>query len=111
MPERRFCEHGKEIDSFIAPLFERDSPAQRRLRLAASILFDVSWRVHPDYRGEQSLGLILHAPFGAITQSERAMLALTMFARYAGTVSGPAAAPAWPQIGRASGRERVCQYV
>src|SRR3546814_2247806 len=32
----------KEIDSFIAPLFERDSPAQQRLRLAASILFDVS---------------------------------------------------------------------
>jgi exopolyphosphatase/guanosine-5'-triphosphate,3'-diphosphate pyrophosphatase len=95
MRESRFGEHGKEIDSFIAPVFERDSPAQQRLRLAACILFDVSWRVHPDYRGEQSLGLILHAPFGNITQSERATLALTMFARYAGTVSDPAAAPAW----------------
>jgi len=95
MRESRFGEHGKEIDSFIAPLFDRDPPGQQRLRLAACILFDVSWRVHPDYRGEQSLGLILHAPFGAITQSERALLALTMFARYAGTTSDPAAASAW----------------
>src|SRR3546814_18326798 len=40
MRESRFGAHGKEIDSFIAPLFERDSPAQQSLRLAASILFD-----------------------------------------------------------------------
>ncbi|WP_341704277.1 Ppx/GppA family phosphatase [Ferrovibrio sp.] len=95
MRESRFGEHGKEIDSFIAPLFGEDNAALQRIRLAACILFDVSWRVHPDYRGEQSLGLILHAPFGAITQSERALLALTMFARYAGTTSDPAAAAAW----------------
>ncbi len=92
--ESRFGEHGAEIDGFIAPVFERDGAARRRIRLAAAILSDMAWRVHPDYRGEHSLGAILHAPFGAIRQSERALLALTLFTRYAGTASGPVAAPA-----------------
>lgn len=93
--EARFGEHGVELDRFIAPLFERDMAARQRIRLAAAILSDSAWRVHPDYRGEQSLGVILHAPFGAITQSERALLALTVFTRYTGTASDPVAAPAW----------------
>lgn len=93
--ESRFGEHGAEIDRFIAPIFERDGAARRRIRLAAAILSDMAWRVHPDYRGEHSLGAILHAPFGAIQQSERALLALTLFTRYAGTASDPVAAPAW----------------
>ncbi|HEX6956512.1 MAG TPA: Ppx/GppA family phosphatase [Ferrovibrio sp.] len=92
--ESRFGEHGAEIDRFIAPLFDRDPPERRRIRLAAAVLADTAWRVHPDYRGEQSLGIILHAPFGAITQAERALLALTVFARYTGSASDPAAAPA-----------------
>lgn len=96
--ESRFGEHGAELDRFIAPLFERDPPGRQRLRLAGAILSDTAWRVHPDYRGEQSLGAILHAPFGAITQSERALLALALFARYAGTVSDPAAAAAWTML-------------
>ncbi|WP_300303927.1 Ppx/GppA family phosphatase [Ferrovibrio sp.] len=93
--ESRFAEHGAELDRFIAPLFDRDPADRARIRLAAAILADTAWRVHPDYRGEQSLGIILHAPFGAIAQDERAMLALTIFTRYVGTASDPAAAPAW----------------
>lgn len=93
--ESRFGEHGAEIDRFIAPIFERDPPHRQRIRLAAAILSDMAWRVHPDYRGEHSLGAILHAPFGNIQQPERALLALTLFTRYAGTASDPVAAPAW----------------
>lgn len=93
--ENRFGDHGMEIDRFIAPLFERDTQERQRIRFAAAILADTGWRVHPDYRGEQSLGTILHAPFGAITQSERALLALTVYTRYTGTASDPIAAPAW----------------
>ncbi len=93
--ENRFGEHGAELDRFIAPLFERDTLERQRIRYAAAILADTAWRVHPDYRGEQSLGVILHAPFGAVTQSERALLALTVFTRYVGTASDPVAAPAW----------------
>lgn len=88
-------EHGAELDRFIAPLFERETAGMKRLRLAAAFLADIGWRVHPDYRGEQALGLILHAPFGGITQNERALLGLAVFARYAGTASDPVASPAW----------------
>src|SRR3546814_20531616 len=56
MRESRFGEQGKEIDSFIAPLFERGSPTTQRQRLAARLMFDVTWRVQPDYRAEKSLG-------------------------------------------------------
>ena len=93
--ENRFGDHGMEIDRFIAPLFERDTRERQRIRYAAAILADTGWRVHPDYRGEQSLGTILHASFGAITQRERALLALIVFTRYTGTASDPIAAPAW----------------
>ncbi|PJI43333.1 Ppx/GppA phosphatase family protein [Ferrovibrio sp.] len=93
--ENRFGDHGLEIDRFIAPLFERDTRERQRIRFAAAILADTGWRVHPDYRGEQSLGTILHAPFGAITQAERALLALAVYTRYTGTASDPIAAPAW----------------
>ncbi len=96
--EGRFAEHGAELDRFIAPLFEKESIAEKRLRLAAAMLADIAWRVHPDYRGEQALGLILHAPFGGISQHERALLGLAVFARYAGTVSDPVASPAWRML-------------
>ena len=96
--ESRYSVHGEELDRFIAPLFERETAAMKRLRLAAALLADIGWRVHPDYRGEQALGLILHAPFGGITQNERALLALAIFARYAGTASDPVAAPAWQML-------------
>jgi len=96
--EGRYAEHGEELDRFVAPLFEKESAAEKRLRLAAAMLADIAWRVHPDYRGEQALGLILHAPFGGISQRERALLGLAVFARYAGTVSDPVAAPAWQML-------------
>lgn len=96
--EGRYAEHGAELDRFIAPLFEKESLAEKRLRLAAAMLADIAWRVHPDYRGEQALGLILHAPFGGISQRDRALLGLAVFARYAGTVSDPVAAPAWQML-------------
>jgi exopolyphosphatase/guanosine-5'-triphosphate,3'-diphosphate pyrophosphatase len=39
---------------------------ERRLRHAACLLSDISWRAHRTYRGEQSLNLIAHAALGGI---------------------------------------------
>jgi exopolyphosphatase/guanosine-5'-triphosphate,3'-diphosphate pyrophosphatase len=47
-------------------------------------LSDVGWRVHPDYRGEQTLNLITHGNFGAIGHQGRVFVALSVFYRYAG---------------------------
>jgi exopolyphosphatase/guanosine-5'-triphosphate,3'-diphosphate pyrophosphatase len=61
-----------------------ESSEQRRLRHAACLLSDVGWRVHPDYRGEQTLNLITNGNFGAIDHAGRAFVALAVFYRYAG---------------------------
>ena len=56
----------------------------RRLRHAACLLSDIGWRVHPDYRGEQTLNLITNGNFGSISHQGRAFVALSVFYRYAG---------------------------
>lgn len=55
-----------------------------RLREAACILSDVGWRAHPDYRGEQSLNVVAHAPFIGVDHAGRAFLAYAVFARNEG---------------------------
>ena len=84
--DSRFGEQGNELSNFVAPLFEREDAERKRLRLAAAYLSDISWRVHPDYRGEQAIGRILHAPFVGVDHPGRAMLGLAIFARYQGTI-------------------------
>jgi exopolyphosphatase / guanosine-5'-triphosphate,3'-diphosphate pyrophosphatase len=54
------------------------------LRHAACLFSDIGWRVHPDYRGEQTLNLIAHGNFGAVSHQGRAFIALAVFYRYAG---------------------------
>jgi exopolyphosphatase/guanosine-5'-triphosphate,3'-diphosphate pyrophosphatase len=61
-----------------------ESDEERRLRHAACLLSDVGWRSHPDYRGEQTLNLINHGNFGAVSHQGRAFLGLAIFYRYAG---------------------------
>jgi exopolyphosphatase/guanosine-5'-triphosphate,3'-diphosphate pyrophosphatase len=62
----------------------RETGEDRRLRHAACLLSDIGWRVHPDYRGEQTLNLITNGNFGAISHQGRAFIALSVFYRYAG---------------------------
>jgi exopolyphosphatase/guanosine-5'-triphosphate,3'-diphosphate pyrophosphatase len=61
-----------------------ETDEERRLRHAACLLSDVGWRAHPDYRGEQTLNLINHGNFGAVSHQGRAFLGLAIFYRYAG---------------------------
>ena len=61
-----------------------ETEEERRLRHAACLLSDVGWRAHPDYRGEQTLNLINHGNFGAVSHQGRAFLGLAIFYRYAG---------------------------
>jgi exopolyphosphatase / guanosine-5'-triphosphate,3'-diphosphate pyrophosphatase len=62
----------------------RETEEDRRLRHAACLLSDVGWRVHPDHRGEETLNLILNGNFGSIGHQGRALVALSVFYRYAG---------------------------
>ncbi|ABD87884.1 exopolyphosphatase [Rhodopseudomonas palustris] len=80
--------HAKELigwtDRFVRMAKLAETPDDRRLRHAACLLSDVGWRAHPDYRGEQTLNLIINGNFGDVTHQGRAFVALSVYYRYAG---------------------------
>ena len=84
----RSARHAQELigwtDRLVRVTKLRENEEDRRLRHAACLLSDIGWRVHPDYRGEQTLNLITHGNFGAISHQGRAFVALSVFYRYAG---------------------------
>ena len=61
-----------------------ETPYEMRLRKAACLLTDISWRAHPDYRGRQSLSIIVNANIPAIDHPSRVYLALANYYRYEG---------------------------
>jgi exopolyphosphatase/guanosine-5'-triphosphate,3'-diphosphate pyrophosphatase len=87
----RSAEHAAELCTWTDALFEppgpKESEEERRLRHAACLLSDISWRAHPDYRGEQSLNLIAHTALGGIDHPGRVFLALAIYFRHIGTVA------------------------
>ena len=88
----RSPEHAAELCTWTDALFEPPGPSEseeeRRLRYAACLLSDISWRAHPDYRGEQSLILIAQSALGGIDHSGRAFLALAIYFRHVGSGGG-----------------------
>jgi exopolyphosphatase/guanosine-5'-triphosphate,3'-diphosphate pyrophosphatase len=89
----RSAEHARELCSWTDALFEppgpKESEEEQRLRYAACLLSDISWRAHPDYRGEQSLILIAHAALGGIDHAGRVFMALTSYFRHTGSGGDP----------------------
>ena len=59
------------------------------LRAAACRLADIGSRLHPDHRADLATEQILYAPIGGVTHYERALLALTVYHRYAGKTQRP----------------------
>lgn len=84
----RSARHAEELigwtDRLVRVVKLRETEEDRRLRHAACLLSDIGWRVHPDYRGEQTLNLITNGNFGSISHQGRAFIALSVFYRYAG---------------------------
>jgi exopolyphosphatase / guanosine-5'-triphosphate,3'-diphosphate pyrophosphatase len=82
--------HVRELAPWCATVFSAigldETEEEARLRLAACLLADIGWRVHPEYRGEQSLNLIAHAAFIGIDHPGRAFLALANFYRHEGLI-------------------------
>jgi exopolyphosphatase/guanosine-5'-triphosphate,3'-diphosphate pyrophosphatase len=84
----RSPEHAAELCTWTDALFETPGPSEteeeKRLRYAACLLSDISWRAHPDYRGEQSLILIAQSALGGIDHPGRGFLALAIYFRHVG---------------------------
>ena len=71
-------------DDLLSALAVDETPGERRLRQVACYLADISWRGHPDYRGEQSIDLIAYGSFTGVDHPGRAFLAEVLAVRYMG---------------------------
>lgn len=80
----RFSEHGKRLNKWIDPLFEDDGYEKSRLRLAVSLLCDVGWRGHPEYRAEKVLHEVLQSRLLGVTHRGAAFMGLALFVCYGG---------------------------
>lgn len=85
----------------VGPL--KETPAERRLRHAACMLADISWRASPDYRGNRALTLVSQASFVGTDHVGRVFLALTVFFRY----EGPMSEDAPPELVRMVGEDML----
>ena len=61
-----------------------ESAEEKRLRHAACLLSDVSWRAHPDYRALQATNVVTQGAFVGVDHPGRAFLALAVVFRHEG---------------------------
>jgi len=80
----RFPEHGDEVATWMEPLFPAEPPDLARMRHAASLIGDIFWSEHPDYRAEQAFNRMLRLPLMGLEHRDRAALALVVYHRYGG---------------------------
>jgi exopolyphosphatase/guanosine-5'-triphosphate,3'-diphosphate pyrophosphatase len=80
--EHRFGQHGDLLDDWIAPIFEDDSPAMRRLRLASCLLADVAWQANPGFRADRGIEMALHGNWVAVNPSGRVIMAQALSASF-----------------------------
>jgi exopolyphosphatase/guanosine-5'-triphosphate,3'-diphosphate pyrophosphatase len=82
----RAPEHGEELFDWTSRLMAsthlEEDEEDRRLRHAACLLSDISWRAHPDYRGTQAYDLVANAAFIGVDHPSRAFLALAAAYRH-----------------------------
>ncbi|MGP1394326.1 MAG: Ppx/GppA phosphatase family protein [Inquilinaceae bacterium] len=80
--------------AWLDPLFEGESAWHRRLRQAASLLSDICWAEHPDYRADHAFLRVQRLPFAGFDHVERVFVAAALYARYGGSLGGNATAAA-----------------
>ena len=85
-------------------LFPGETPADRRLRIAACALTDIAWRSHVDVQAEESFHRLLQFPFIGIGHLERVFVAAVIHARYGGGSGDPATASALALLSTAQRR-------
>lgn len=73
---------GTRLTDWLAPLFPDETADQRRLRLAAGLLSDIGWRIHPDERPDHAMADVLRAPLIGLDHTQRIKLALAIRFRY-----------------------------
>ena len=75
---------GQELFDWMEPLFPKEAPQDRRIRLAACLFSDIGWRRHPDDRSMGAFTQVLRGPYAGADHRERAIMATSVYYRYAG---------------------------
>ncbi|MEQ9609123.1 MAG: exopolyphosphatase [Kiloniellaceae bacterium] len=96
--ESRFGGLGEALMTWCDALFPDETEEERRLRLAACHLSDLTWREHPDFRGVEALQRILQYPLVGIDHPGRAFIAYTVFLRYGESPNAKVTAQATPLL-------------
>ena len=73
---------GAKLTDWLAPLFSSESRDEGRMRLAAGLLSDIGWRIHPDERPDHAMADVLRAPLIGLDHTQRIKLALAIRFRY-----------------------------
>ncbi len=79
---------GRTLYDFVLPLFRSVRPDKQRLIKAACLLHDVSWRAHPDYRGEVCFDNATRSNLGGIDHQGRVFVGLALLHRYRNAAPG-----------------------
>lgn len=83
--------HARELIQWSKLAFKmfgmKETSDEARFRKSACLLADITWRSHPDYRGDQALNLISNGNFLGVTHPGRAYLALASYYRHEGLVN------------------------
>ena len=80
---------GTAMGAWTAGLFAAETPAQRRIRLAACILSDTAWREHPGARALEAFFRLVQYPFIGLGHADRVLIAYAVFTRYEGSPHDP----------------------
>lgn len=79
---------GHTLYEFVSPLFRAARADRRRLIQAACLLHDVSWRAHPDYRGDVCFDNATRSNLGGIDHKGRIFVGLALLHRYRNSSPG-----------------------
>jgi len=90
LPTARVPGFSAALGRWTEDLFPGETQVERRLRLAACALTDMSWRDHVKVRATESFQRLLQFPFIGVSHAERAFLATVLLARYGGKVEDEA---------------------
>ena len=95
MAERtgRFPVDADGIMAWLEPVLAGRGDDDRRLALAATLLSDIGWDEHPDYRAEHAYLRALRLPFAGLSHADRVFIALAIFVRYNGEPANPLVTP------------------
>lgn len=79
--------YGYELMEWMDPLFMGESENEKRLRLAAAMLSEISCLEHTEYRAEFAFRRIVDSSLALIDHKERIFIALALYHRYENNIN------------------------